>query len=81
VTKKRLDDLLARMPRRLARRYREIVERVRSKWVLAELEKAVEAGAGALDAVVSDMATSATAVTATAAGIHNAVAADRKSVV
>ena len=35
MTKKRLDDLLARMPPRLARKYREIVERVRSKWVLA----------------------------------------------
>ena len=76
MTKKRLDDLLARMPPRLARKYREIVERVRSKWVLAELEKAVEAGAGALDAVVNDMATSASAVTATAAGIHNAVGAE-----
>ena len=76
MTKARLDDLLRRMPPRLARKYREIVQRVRSKWVLAELEKAVEAGAGALDAVVNDMATSASAVTATAAGIHNAVAAE-----
>lgn len=76
MTKARLDDLLRRMPPRLARKYREIVSRVRSKWVLAELEKAVEAGAGALDAVVNDMATSASAVTATAAGIHNAVAAE-----
>lgn len=76
MNRDRLEDLLRRMPPRLARRYREIVERVRAKWPASELEKAVEAGMGALDALVNDMADAATGVSALSAGIHNAVAAE-----
>lgn len=44
VTRKRLEELLARYTSRMARRYRQIMERTRDRRTIAELEVALETG-------------------------------------
>lgn len=44
MTKKRLEELIGRLEPRMARRYRQVMQRVRSQRTLAQLEAALEGG-------------------------------------
>ena len=74
MTRKRLDELLARLQPKLAKRFRQVMQRVRDKRTLAELESALESGT---IATVLDDIDQATAVLASqSAAAHAFIAAE-----
>ena len=75
MTRKRLEELLGRLEPAMAKRYRQVMQRVRSKRTLAQLEAALEGGAGPLVGAILDDIDAATAVLASrAAAAHTLVA-------
>ena len=62
MTRKRLDELLARLQPKLARRFRQVMQRVKDRRTLAELEAALEGGTAG--AVLDDIETAAKAFAA-----------------
>lgn len=55
MTRKRIEELLAKFGPRTRRRYRAAISRVRDRWTLAKLETALEAGGGAITEVLDDV--------------------------
>lgn len=74
MTRKRLEELLARYEPRIARKFRQVMQRVKDARSLAELEVALENGTAGQ--VLADVTNAAGQVAAEGAAVHNLVAAE-----
>jgi hypothetical protein len=68
VTRKRLDELLAKLEPRMAKRFRSVMQRVKNKRTLAQLEGALESGQ--ISEVIADVEKAAAVVAEGSAAIH-----------
>ena len=74
MTRKRLDELLARLQPKLAKRFRQVMQRVRDKRTLAELESALESGT--IATVLDDIDQATAVLTSQSAAAHAFIAAE-----
>lgn len=72
MTRKRIEELLAREGPRIRKRFRQVMERVKDRWTLAKLEDALLNGK--LGEVLDEVEQAAGAVASTTAAVQNAVA-------
>ena len=68
MTRARLDELLAKLTPRMAKRFRSVMQRVKSKRTLAQLESALESGQ--ISEVIADVEKAAASVAEGSAAIH-----------
>lgn len=74
MTKKRLEELIGKLEPKMARRFRQIMQRVKSGKTLAQLEAALEGGA--IGEVIDDIEKAAAQIAAQNAAAHNLVAGE-----
>lgn len=72
MTKKRLDELIARMEPRIAKRFRAVMARVKSRRTLAQIEAAIDSGATgqAISTVLDDIEAAAASVAGQTAAVQ-----------
>lgn len=73
MTRARLDQLLARLEPRMAKRFRSLMQRVKSARTLAAIENALESGGPALGAILTDIEAAAGMMAAQSAAVHHLV--------